>query len=211
MTVEDAPRSLPSSRRHFTHADRVRHALERFPRSAFPELLGSAQLGSGPDPVPPEPVLRTMLEALELTGTERVLELGSSTAYQVALLSQLSGHVVSVVPDAASAAERGRRLAQLGCGNVEVVVGVATDGWVGGAPYFAILVDAGTTHVAAQLLDQLELGGCMVVPLGDPSGQLIELVRSRADGCSSETRGCCHLPMLPSASRRPSTFPWRQA
>jgi protein-L-isoaspartate O-methyltransferase len=67
----------------------------------------------------------------------------------------------------------------------------------------------GATQVPAALLDQLAHDGRLVLPLGDASGQLLELVRRNQDGFSSETLGCCHLAMLPWASRRPSSFPWR--
>jgi len=71
-------------------------------------------------------------------------------------------------------------------------------------------VASGATHLSAKLLDELDLDGHLVVPLGDACGQLLELVHRRADGFFSETLGSCQLPMLPSASRRPSSFPWRK-
>jgi protein-L-isoaspartate(D-aspartate) O-methyltransferase len=167
-------------------------------------------MGPFADPLPPNALLETVLRALALTRSTRVLELGSRAGYETALLSRLAGHVTSLVDDAQSAQARLRLLGALGCQNVDVVVAAGGSGWPSSAPYSAILVASGATHVPAAFLDQLELDGRLVIPLGDPSGQLLELVRRHAGGVSSETLGLCHLPMLPWASRRPSQFPWNR-
>lgn len=159
--------------------------------------------------MPSEPLLQKALQALELTGGERILELGSTTGYETALLSQLAREVISLAPSPQSAAERTEQMRAAGCHNVSVVVGPGGNGWPPAAPYGAILVASGATQIPAALLDQLELDGRLVIPLGDSSGQLLELVRRRNGGFSSETLACCHLAMLPWASRRPTSFPWR--
>ncbi len=187
---------------------RVSGALGRFARGPFLAAAPTERSASGPGPIPGEALLKKALAALELTGTERVLELGSRTGYETALLCHLAERVVSLVPDEESAAARARLLASVGCDNVELVVGHGRGGWPAAAPYRAILVASGATHVPAALLDQLELGGRLVIPLGDASGQLLELLRHHAEGFPSQTLACCQLAMLPWASRRPSSFPW---
>lgn len=191
-------------------ADRVRAALTRIPRSAFlASVTGSPNAPAGVLQQPPAPqdVAETMLKALELRGSERVLEIGSGSVYETALLSQLADSVVSLDATPESAETRLRLLSILGCPNVRVVVGPGGAGWPNDAPYQAILVAGGASRLPVVLLDQLEVGGRLVVPLGDANGQILELTRKRVDGIVSEALGPCHLPMLPWA-RRPSSFPW---
>jgi protein-L-isoaspartate(D-aspartate) O-methyltransferase len=148
-----------------------------------------------------------MLRGLDLNGSERVLEIGSGSVYEAALLSQLAERVVSLDTSRESAAARLRLLSILGCHNVQVVVGPGGAGWPDEAPYQAILVTGGASRLPVRLLDQLEIGGRLVIPLGDATGQVLELSHKRVDGIVSEALGACHLPMLPWA-RRPSSFPW---
>ena len=149
-----------------------------------------------------------MVAALELLGTERVLELGSATVYPAALLGRLARNVYSIASDADCAGERARTLTELGCSNVRIVSARALTGWAEAAPYQAIFVGAGVTQIPLGLLDQLELGGRMVIPVGDANGQLLELLRKRADSFDSETLGACHFGMLEEECGSPSSFPW---
>jgi protein-L-isoaspartate(D-aspartate) O-methyltransferase len=197
--------SPPSS----TH--RVGHALARCARAPFLASPPPLEQGASvPGPIPSEAILKKVLVALQLSGKERVLEVGSRTGYETGLLSQLAEQVISLMPDAEARAQRAELLRSVGCSNVDVVVGDGRAGWLAAAPYSAILVAGGATHVPTALLDQLELGGRLVIPLGDPSGQMLELLHHQGDGFPSETLAYCHLAMLPWASRRPSTFPWGQ-
>lgn len=202
-----APSAVAAS--SLTSYRRLRTALGRFPRTQF-----SKSAAAGLEPVesgiPDEQLLKRSLWALQLRGNERVLELGSRTGYETALLSYLAEEVVSLVPDAESAAARSAVFGSLGCSNVKVVVGHGVAGWPESAPYSAIWVAAGATHVPTALLDQLDLGGRLVIPLGDASGQLLELVHRGQEGFRNETLASCRLTMVPWASRRPSSFPWRR-
>lgn len=148
-------------------------ALRAVPRAAFvpAEHAGSA----GDDrPIPishgqvtTQPSLSArMVQALGLTGRERVLEIGSGHGYQSALLGRLAARVVSVerLPDLA---ERARRnLAAYGAANVTVVVGDGTEGVPAEAPYDAILVSAAFPEVPPPLVEQLRPGGRLVQPIG---------------------------------------------
>jgi protein-L-isoaspartate(D-aspartate) O-methyltransferase len=161
------------------------------------------------DPRLPKDVAASMLSALALDGTERVLDAGSSSGYTAALLSRLARKVVSVETTLEGAETRVRQLNALGgCHNVEVVVGFPETGHPPQAPYQAILVAAGASQLPEALLDQLDRDGRLVIALGSAEGQLVERVRKRADGVIIDTICPCHLPMLPERERRHSSFPW---
>jgi protein-L-isoaspartate(D-aspartate) O-methyltransferase len=107
-----------------------------------------------------------MIEALSLTGPERVLEVGTGYGFQTALLARLANSVYSVerFPDFAAAARE--NLDREGLSSVEVVVGDGTEGLPWQAPYDAILVSAAFTSVPPPLVRQLSEGGCLVQPIG---------------------------------------------
>jgi protein-L-isoaspartate(D-aspartate) O-methyltransferase len=89
-----------------------------------------------------------------------------------------------------------------------VIHGDASAGWPEGAPYQAIVVGAGAWEIPPELIEQLALGGRLVIPIGDEDGQLIERLRKRADSMDSETLGACHLDMLVGERGSASRFPW---
>jgi protein-L-isoaspartate(D-aspartate) O-methyltransferase len=158
---------------------------------------------------PPEDLtVVTMLEGLGLVGTERVLELGSPTAYAAALLSQLAAEVYSVAPDQDVAERRERELASLGCRNVHVVLATPHVGWPVAAPYQAILVGAAAAELPLELVHQLDLGGRLVISIGDATAQLLERVHKRQGAVDSETLGACHLSLLAGQRQTPSQVPW---
>lgn len=158
--------------------------MSRVPRQAFvsPELAPSAYLnvalpiGHGQTISQPF-VVALMTESLALTGTEYVLEVGSGSGYQAALLAELARSVVSVerVPALLDAARR--TLASLGYANVELHLANGTLGWAPGAPYDRILVAAGGPAVPASLLSQLAPGGRLVMPVGRPREQQLVMVQ----------------------------------
>jgi len=152
---------------------RVLDALAAIPRHVFvPEHPLAHAYGDHPLPIghgvtiSQPTVVGMMTEALRLDGTERVLEIGTGSGYQTAVLARLAREVdsVEVVPQLAERAAR--VLAALGCTNVAVHVG---DGWRGhpsGAPYDRILVTAAPERLPTALCDQLSEGGLLVVPVG---------------------------------------------
>lgn len=119
------------------------------------------------------------LEALSLTGTERVLEIGTGSGYQAALLSMLVSHVVTVERVRELADRAKTALADAGAGNVLVVVGDGSLGWRPSAPYDAILVAAASPGIPEPLTSQLVDGGTLVLPVekGDGRQELVKLVR----------------------------------
>ncbi len=183
---------------------RVLDAISRVPRERFvPRRLRQHAYENRPLPIGhgqtiSQPlIVALMTQALELHGHERVLEVGTGSGYQAALLSHLAAEVVSVerVPELAHSAERA--LADVGCANVEVHVAGDTLGWPQGAPYHAIIVAAAAPRVPHELQDQLAMHGRMVIPVG--SRDLQELVRAvkGPEGSALANLGPCRfVPLL---------------
>jgi protein-L-isoaspartate(D-aspartate) O-methyltransferase len=122
------------------------------------------------------------LETLALTGKERVLEIGTGSGYQTALLAALADQVFTIerVRGLATAAQAALKAAA--AGNVSLLVGDGTLGWSAYAPYHAILVAAGGPEVPQPLVDQLAPAGRMIIPLGAKGAQTLTLVRRTASG-----------------------------
>lgn len=153
--------------------ERVLAAMARIPREYFvpPEERHLAYedrpLPIGLDQTISQPfIVALMTEALELTGIEKVLELGTGSGYQTAILAELASLVVTVerLPDLAKSARK--VLNDLGYRNVSVHVAKETLGWLEEAPYDAIIATAGAPRVPTELLAQMVIGGRMVIPVG---------------------------------------------
>ena len=125
------------------------------------------------------------LEALRLTGREKVLEVGTGSGYQTALLAMVAGQVFSMERVAALAERARAALAEAGIGNVSVMVGDGTLGWRAYAPYEAMVVAAATREVPRPLLEQLAPGGRILLPLGSRESQVLTLVTVNADGTTN--------------------------
>ena len=137
-----------------------------------------------------------MTEVLHLRGRERVLEVGTGSGYQTAILAELAERVISVerVPELAeSAAERLRRL---GYGNVTVHAAGEALGWPDEAPYDAILVTAGAPRVPRPLIDQLGAGARLVIPVGRRTVQQLLSVTREGDSLRVRRHGQCRFVPL---------------
>lgn len=121
------------------------------------------------------------LELLSLKGTEKVLEIGTGTGYQTALLAQLVPQVFSVERIPALSAQAKANLEKLGINNVSLCVGDGTLGWKAYAPFDAILVSAGSPSVPKPLLDQLSDGGRLLIPEGDLETQHLMVYTRRGE------------------------------
>lgn len=161
----------------------VLHAIDATPRHVFvPTGMqhrayedSALPIGNGQTISQPSTHAR-YLELLRLTGRERVLEIGTGSGYQTALLAQLSAQVFSV-ERVAALADRAREAIRLaGARNVSVLVGDGTLGWRDFAPFDAILVTAGAPAVPAPLADQLAEGGRLLIPLGGREEQTLTIV-----------------------------------
>ena len=137
-----------------------------------------------------------MLQQLRLSGDETVLEVGTGSGYNAALLSRLARSVVSldIVPELA---ERARELLhRSGFGNVEVHSADGSLGWPAAAPYDGIVVTAGAPVIPSALREQLRVGGRLVIPVGDLSMQTLMVVQRTAGGYRQEEHsGCRFVPL----------------
>ena len=159
-------RAVAETPRHLFVPEAVRHRA--YEDVALP--IGAGQTISRPF------TQARYLEALRLMGGERVLEIGTGSGYQTALLAALAAQVFSVerVRGLAEAAQRALKAA--GVSNVSILVGDGTLGWSAYAPYQAIVVAAGGPEVPPPLVEQLAPGGRMLIPLGEGAAQTLTLV-----------------------------------
>jgi protein-L-isoaspartate(D-aspartate) O-methyltransferase len=174
LAVLRAVRLVP---RHLFVPESVRHRA--YDDAALP--IGSSQTISQPW------VQARYLELLALSGRERVLEIGTGSGYQTALLAMLCDAVFSVERIAGLAQRARETLAAADIRNVTVLVGDGTLGWRPFAPYDAILVAAASPEIPGPLVEQLAPGGRMVIPLGDRANQTLTLVRREGDQLHTTT------------------------
>jgi len=183
---------------------RVLSAMARVPREQFvpsthwhaayedrPLLIEHGQTISQPL------IVAIMSEALCLTGNEKVLEVGTGSGYQAAILSELANHVVTV-ERYEDLAQRARKvLERLGYGNVEVHIAEPTLGWRYKAPYDAIVVTAGAPSIPETLVEQLQSGGRMIIPVGSRYEQSLLKVIKRDHEVTTENLGPCRwVPLV---------------
>ena len=161
----------------------VLHAVGEVPRHLFvPEALRgqayedtSLPIGNGQTISAPSTHARS-IEALKLTGREKVLEVGTGSGYQTALLALTAGQVFSVERVKALADRARTSLEAAGVNNVSILVGDGTLGWRAFAPFQAMVVAAASPDVPAPLLEQLAPGGRLLIPLGPRDAQVLTLV-----------------------------------
>lgn len=171
--------------------ERVLWAVEQVPRQLFvPEALRNDAEADRPLPIGhgqtiSQPfIVAFMTEALQLRGPERVLEVGTGSGYQTAILALLAREVFSVeiVPELSETA-RQVLLGQLGLQNVQLRVGDGRRGWEEAAPFDRIIVTAAPAEVPEPLRSQLSPGGRLVIPVGgDPDLQMLKVIRRGEDG-----------------------------
>jgi protein-L-isoaspartate(D-aspartate) O-methyltransferase len=142
-------------------------------------------------------IVGLMTQALELTGSEKVLEVGTGSGYQTAILAELAREVISIERHPELSAQAGRVLAELGYRNVTLVVADGTAGWSAGAPYDRIIVTAAAFACPPPLFDQLAEGGILVIPLGDPESLVLVAIRKH-DGRPRPTNlsPCRFVPLV---------------
>jgi protein-L-isoaspartate(D-aspartate) O-methyltransferase len=183
---------------------RVLAAMTRIPREEFVPLENrhlayeDSPLPIGLDQTISQPlIVAIMTEALELRGNEKVLEVGTGSGYQTAVLAELARLVITTerLPTLAGTAER--TLDRLGYKNVVVHLAEENLGWQGEAPYDAIIVTAGAPRVPVNLLAQLSIGGRMVIPVGSRYMQeLYKVTRRRGRNKVQKLGGCRFVSLV---------------
>ena len=184
--------------------ERVLAAMAKVPRHEFvaPEYRKQAYedhpLPIGKEQTLSQPyIVAIMLEALELRGSEIVLEVGTGSGYQTALLAELAQRVYSIERHESLAREAEARLLSLGYNNVTVIVGDGSQGLMQSAPFDAVIVSAAAPRVPTSLVEQLREGGRMVVPVGPAQSQELLLVRKQAgDAVVKTLEGCRFVPLI---------------
>ena len=143
-------------------------------------------------------MVAAMTEALSLSAGDRVLEIGTGSGYQTAILSRLAGEVFTVERLPGLAARARRLLREAGCANIRLRVDDGTVGWPEEAPFDAILVTAGAPEVPPSLREQLSVdGGRMVIPVGSRRTQdLVRLRRTGAEVATERLVACQFVPLL---------------
>ena len=184
---------------------KVMAAMEKVPRNEFvPKSYLEAAFDNGPLPIGhgqtiSQPyIVALMTDLLELDDDSIVLEIGTGSGYQTAVLSQLCKKVYTVeyIPALADVARS--RLQRLGYDNIESMAGNGYDGWAEHAPYDGIIVTAAASHIPRPLIEQLKPGGKLVIPLGKPHMyQELTVVEKDKDGelTIKEILGVAFVPL----------------
>jgi protein-L-isoaspartate(D-aspartate) O-methyltransferase len=190
-------------RRRGISDERVLAAMGEVPRHEFvPEsqrgrAYADSALPIGEGQTISQPwIVAAICQALELRGSERVLEIGSGSGYSAAVLSRLAATVIGVERHESLAAEARRALDRVGLENVELLVGDGSRGLPGRAPFEAIAVHATAPAPPRSLLRQLAEGGRLVVPVAADRADLLTVFRRRGDELRSEEIGPCRFVPL---------------
>ena len=189
--------------RRGVHNHRVLAVMAAVPREQFvPEALRAQAYTDAPLPIGAgqtisQPyMVALMTEAMNLARTDKVLEIGTGSGYQTAILAKLARQVCTVerLGEHCKAAEQ--RLAALQIANVSFVNGDGTLGHADAAPYDAILVGAAAPHCPQPLLDQLAIGGRLVIPIGDRDSQQLTIYQRTKSTVETRTAGGCRFVPL---------------
>ena len=186
----------------FLKVQRHRFIPEELRSSAYadyPIPIGEGQTISQPY------IVALMTECLDLSGDEKVLEIGTGSGYQAAILAELSSQVFSI-ERFPSLAKRAECLFQdLSYSNIRVRVGDGTLGWPEEAPFSRIIVTAAAPEVPLPLTKQLSEDGIMILPLGESFSQVLTLIRKKQGQLKSETIcGCVFVPLIGKHAHRNS-------
>ncbi len=190
------PRGIKDSRviEAFLKVERHRFIPEQSRGSAYadyPVPIGEGQTISQPY------IVALMTECLDLSGNEKVLEIGTGSGYQAAILAELSNQVYSIERFSSLAKSAESLLQDLGYSNIRIRLGDGTLGWSEEAPFSRIIVTAAAPEVPLPLVEQLSEGGKMVLPLGKPFSQILTLIRKEKDQLKAESIcGCVFVPLI---------------
>ena len=184
--------------------ERVLAAMGQVPRHLFVErdledrAYDDCALPVGEGQTISQPyMVALMTELLELKGDETVLEIGTGSGYQSAVLSMLASEVYTVERIHSLATKARKLLADLECGNVHVLISDGTLGLPEHAPYDGIIVTAGAPKIPFQYTEQLKINGRLVIPVGSRYSQVLYLIRKTLRGTEqSISTGCVFVPLI---------------
>lgn len=191
-------------REHGIHDLDILHAFDSVPRHIFvPDAVRHRAYDDVPLPIgfgqtASQPSLQALyLQLIRPLPTDRVLEIGTGSGYQTALLAQLAANVYSVERIRELSVRARAALDALRITNVALLVGDGTVGWTRYAPFDAILVTAGSPSIPDALIAQLAEGGRLLIPIGDREEQQLTMVRKRAECIETEdVASCTFVPLL---------------
>jgi protein-L-isoaspartate(D-aspartate) O-methyltransferase len=182
---------------------RVIAAMKKVPRHLFvEEALQSQAYSDHPLPIGEKQTISQpymvalMTEALQLNGREKVLEIGAGSGYQAAILAELAAKVFSIERIRSLAIKARKLLYELGYFNVEIRVSDGTYGWLEESPFDGIIITAGSPDIPQPLIDQLAMGGRLVIPVGDAYVQDLIRVTQTEEGIRREDLGGCRFVKL---------------
>ena len=189
--------------RHNIRDQRVLDAMARVPRELFiPEKSRDLAYHDHPVPIGWEQtisqpyIIACMTESLGLTGKEKVLEIGTGSGYQSAILAELTARVISVERVPALMKSASALLSKLGYKNIEIHEAMDTLGWPPENPYDAIIVTAGAPSIPEDLLEQLREGGRMIIPVGDRFVQELYKITKTRNAADVQKLGGCRFVSL---------------
>ena len=178
------------------HDERVLEAMRKVPRHLFvDEALRDQAYSDHPLPIAENQtisqpyIVGLMTESLELKGGEKVLEIGTGSGYQAAVLAELAGRVFSIERHPDLGYRANALLRKLGYDNVIIRVGDGSLGWPDDAPFDGIIVTAGTPKIPEPLIDQLVTGGRLIVPVGDKTAQELIMITRALGGIKKTNLG----------------------
>jgi protein-L-isoaspartate(D-aspartate) O-methyltransferase len=186
------------------HDERVLKAMSEIHRHEFvPELYRHAAYEDCPLPIGEgqtisQPyMVAVMTQCLELKGNEKILEVGTGSGYQTAILSKLANRVYTIERHEVLASRAKKILQEIGCNNVDVVVGDGSIGLPDSALFNGIIITACAPYIPKSLQDQLENEGRLVIPIGNPYNQtLYQIVKTEKGIESHSILDCAFVPLI---------------
>jgi protein-L-isoaspartate(D-aspartate) O-methyltransferase len=191
-------------RRRGIHDERVLAAMNRVPRHEFvlpkdwPEAYADRPIAIAEHQTTSQPyMIAAMLQAAEIDPGDRVLEIGAGSGYQTALLAELATQVFAIERYPTLVEQARQVLEHLGYKNITLVAGDGTMGLPQAAPFNAIVVSAAAPQPPPALVEQLAVGGRLVVPVGDASEQVLQVLEKQVDGITVRSlEGCRFVPLI---------------